>query len=222
MVGTVLFRPVHELMHHDSSGPGGDGGDSSLSNTILMVCTNTTELNLLIQELELVEEFLRSIGVVVSSVFSNTNTMGLGEVFELALRLDGFTSSKSYLMFEMDVPRSMIIEDRAAMVSLFDWFLTIRILAASWDRTYVLIGRHTVAGLEIVRTNHISSFTNFGRLTRSGSTGVLASQHASSTFRMRARTSALLHGSYDCRFAFTKGLLTTVHEGLDPSKSGMT
>ena len=116
----------------------------------------------------------------------------------------------------------MIIKDRATMVSLFDWFFPVRILAASRDGTYVLVGRDTVSGLQIVRTDHISSFANFDRLTRSRSSCVLARQHASSALRVRARSSAFLHSCYDCWFAFTERLLTTVHEGLDPSKSGMT
>jgi len=82
--------PVKQLVHHHGARPRADSLCGSFRDTILKVCTNTTVVDLLFAQFNILVELVRAERLIVTSVAFDSETLMFGHPLKRVLRLNSF------------------------------------------------------------------------------------------------------------------------------------
>jgi hypothetical protein len=108
----INFRPVKSNMHHHGSGSGDCHPNGILSNSVLPLGSNCTELDGLVVALEGVDVVSALVDAIVSVVRFHNNAVREGQPFVAVLGHDGVSCIGGNLMLKVDESSVAIIEDR--------------------------------------------------------------------------------------------------------------
>ena len=105
-----------------------------------MVSSNSTERDRLVVQLKVINECLGSIGVVVSAVGLDLDSVSASEAFEGVLRMKHFSDAETHLVAKVDIGGGMVDENRASMILTSGRFLSFRMRKTSRFGADVLVG----------------------------------------------------------------------------------
>ena len=94
IVSSKFSWPMHQLMHHHSSGPACYGFDGPFGHPIGMVSSNSTKGNGLLLEIKILHKLSSSKWMIIGVVTLDLDAIISCKVFELVLTLESFSNTK--------------------------------------------------------------------------------------------------------------------------------
>jgi len=123
--------------------------NTTLSNTVLVVCTHSRKINCLSICFNAQLEIFCVEGSVVGPIGLDTNTVGRSHVLKCLLGSDSFTRIQRYLVPDPNKARCMIHKQSPTVVPIFVRFTASRVGKATFQAATVLINRHTITGSQM-------------------------------------------------------------------------
>jgi hypothetical protein len=112
-IALVMFRPAESSKNHHGASSAHGIFDCIFGDAIVVMTTNATVFNPLPFGGQFGGELLRSIDAVVGTIGTNVNTSGGRLALELELGLNGFCSSKAYLVDHREFATRGVTKDSA-------------------------------------------------------------------------------------------------------------
>ena len=116
-----------------------EGADCTFSNTILMLCTGSTEVKVLILAVAVLSKLMGAEDTIIGMVFFDGYAAVLGIGFNVLLAKDGAGSCEISLRLMEDLGTGMVNKYCATDIAVMVTSMTISIDTATADGRYIMI-----------------------------------------------------------------------------------